>query len=218
MKQVFLASLLALSPMVSLSAQTAAEQLSGLLGSWQSLTTDFNQIVSNEHGRVLDRSSGQFDLKRPSSFRWQVKQPFEQLILGVGNTLWSYEKELDQLTIQTTEGSLGEVPAFLLTQDSDIGRSFNVSAYQFKEPKSGAMQDIFELKPKNPDNSLEQVNMTFQAGRLLGMELLDAMGQRTKVQFSGTQINPVLTDSLFKFEPPKGVDVLDYRNQPKKTR
>lgn len=215
MNKVLLAALIALAPGIS-QAQEPVQRLTQLLGSWQSLTTDFNQTVSNERGRVLDRSSGQFSLKRPSSFRWQVKQPFEQLILGVGSTLWSYEKELDQVTIQTTEGSLGEVPAFLLTQDSDIARSFQVTSYNFKQPDSGAMQEIFELKPKNPDNSLEQVNMTFQGERLLGMELLDAMGQRTRVLFSNSQVNPTLADSLFKFEPPKGVDVIDNRASSKK--
>ncbi len=51
--------------------------------------------------------------------------------------------------------------------------------------------------------------MAFNArAELMRMELYDAYGHRTVLNFSGLKSNPVLSSQLFKFVPPKGADVL----------
>ena len=51
--------------------------------------------------------------------------------------------------------------------------------------------------------------MAFNAqSELVVMELRDAFGHLTVLRFTKMQRNPQLPPVLFKFEPPKGADVL----------
>jgi outer membrane lipoprotein carrier protein len=43
------------------------------------------------------------------------------------------------------------------------------------------------------------------------MELKDNFGQTTLLRFSNLQRNPAMGASLFRFSPPKGVDVIGDR-------
>jgi outer membrane lipoprotein-sorting protein len=50
--------------------------------------------------------------------------------------------------------------------------------------------------------------MGFKGNELVAMELRDQFGQRTELTFSQLQRNPQVNPDSFRFEPPKGADVL----------
>jgi outer membrane lipoprotein carrier protein len=50
--------------------------------------------------------------------------------------------------------------------------------------------------------------MGFNADGLRAMELVDHFGQTTLLRFSNLRRNPKVDKSEFRFEPPKGADVL----------
>ncbi len=50
--------------------------------------------------------------------------------------------------------------------------------------------------------------MGFSATGLEAMELTDNFGQTTRLRFSNLQRNPKVDPGEFRFEPPKGADVL----------
>lgn len=67
-------------------------------------------------------------VQRQNQFRWETKSPAEQLIVANGNTMWIYDKDLQQATRQSVGSQIGEVPALLLSGDpGQIDRHFNVS-------------------------------------------------------------------------------------------
>ena len=41
------------------------------------------------------------------------------------------------------------------------------------------------------------------------MQVIDALGQRTEIGFSGWKRNPAFATGTFRYTPPKGVDVVD---------
>ena len=43
----------------------------------------------------------------------------------------------------------------------------------------------------------------------MSLEFLDQLGQRTVVKLTNVKINPFLSNHLFKFTPPKGVDIIN---------
>jgi outer membrane lipoprotein carrier protein len=43
---------------------------------------------------------------------------------------------------------------------------------------------------------------------LASLEILDGLGQRSVMLFNQFEVNPVLPDSVFKFTPPAGADVI----------
>ena len=65
------------------------------------------------------------------------------------------------------------------------------------------------LRPKQDGSDFEQVGLGFNAaGELGGMELADKLGQTTSLDFSNVRRNGPLDPALFRFEPPKGADVI----------
>ena len=55
------------------------------------------------------------------------------------------------------------------------------------------------------------VSGDFRGKTLAALEIVDAFGQRSLLQFSAVEINPKLADETFRFVPPKGSDVIESR-------
>lgn len=176
------------------------------LKSIKSYQADFIQRTSDNLGNTLQKVEGVMQVSRPGKLRWQTKPPFEQLVVSDGKDLWIYDQDLEQVTIKPMGQKLVETPALLLSGDSSlIADDFYVSLAQ----KNGAR--IYSLSPKDSSQLFDQLNFKFVDDKLLGMSILDASGQTTKVVFSQVKHNPKLTASLFTFSAPKGVDVIDSR-------
>ena len=46
-------------------------------------------------------------LERPGRFRWQTKEPMEQLVVADGQKMWVYDVDLEQVTVKKQEKGLG---------------------------------------------------------------------------------------------------------------
>lgn len=66
----------------------------------------------------------------------------------------------------------------------------------------------FTLKPKTKDTLFDSLNLSFRNGMINNMRLMDSIGQRTDIVFSGVKANEPIPASKFKFVIPKGVDVI----------
>ena len=152
----------------------------------------------------MQSAEGQLSFSRPGKFRWEYRKPYEQLIVGDGEKLWVYDKELAQVTVKKLDGALGSSPAALLAGSNEIEEVYNLDA---KGMKGGL--DWLEAYPKTDDTMFEKVRMGFKGNTLDTMELYDHLGQVTRIRFSGIQRNPGLGPSTFTFTPPDGVDVLE---------
>ena len=65
------------------------------------------------------------------------------------------------------------------------------------------------LTPKrDQDASFQSARLGFDAGALVRMEVVDALGQRTEIAFSGWRKNPRFAADTFRYTPPAGVDVI----------
>ncbi|MFO1384235.1 MAG: outer membrane lipoprotein carrier protein LolA [Moraxella sp.] len=47
-------------------------------------------------------------MQRPNQFRWQIDGTASQLIVANGNTLWVYDKDLNQATKQSVSNQVGD--------------------------------------------------------------------------------------------------------------
>ena len=63
-------------------------------------------------------------------------------------------------------------------------------------------------KPREPEAGFESVRMGFKGNELRAMELKDQFGQTTLLRFANLQRNPKVDPQTFRFDPPKGADVL----------
>ncbi len=185
-------------------AAGSIEKLQAFIAQTQSARANFTQQVIDKSGKTLQSASGKLVFSRPGKFRWEYQKPYEQLIVGDGEKLWVYDKELAQVTVKKLEGALGSSPAALLAGSNDIEQYYNVNA---KGVSRGL--DWLEAYPKEADSMFQKVRMGFKGNTLDTMEMHDQLGQITLIRFSRIERNPKLPADTFKFTPPQGVDVIE---------
>jgi len=201
-----LGAALALLSAVPAAQAAATDQLQSFVTSVKSARGEFTQQQMKGKGadaKVAGTSSGTFAFSRPGKFTWRYTKPYDQLLQADGQTLYIYDKDLNQVTERKLDGALGSSPAAILFGSNDLTKNFDV--------KNGATRDgveWLELTPKSKDTQFERIAIGFKAGNLEAMELRDAFGNTTMLTFSAIQKNPSLPADAFRFTVPKGADVM----------
>lgn len=177
------------------------DQLKAYLGSAHAARGDFGQTVISRSGKKPQQSSGSFAFVRPGKFRWTYEKPYAQLLVSDGDKLWSYDQDLNQVTVKKIGQALGATPAALLAGES-LDKNFTL--------KDGGTSDGIEFvdaTPKSQDASFERIRIGLADRAPQVMEIHDSFGQITLLRFSRFTSNPDLPAGLFHFVPPKGADV-----------
>ena len=142
-------------------------------------------------------------VKRPGLFYWHTDAPNEQTMISDGQKVTLWDPDLEQATIKKLDQRLTQTPALLLSGDvSKISESFDITSKQ-----AGGVID-FTLKPKTKDTLFDSLNLSFRNGVINNMRLVDSVGQRTDILFSGVKANEPIPAAKFKFDIPKGADVI----------
>ena len=183
-------------------AASAVDQLKSFVTSTRSAKGEFTQRILKS-GRAPQVSSGSFSFTRPGKFRWTVNKPFEQVLVADGQSLWIYDKDLNQVTVRALNDALGESPAAILFGGNDLDKRFVVT-------EAGVRDGVewFDAVPRNKESTFERVSIGMRNGVPDAMELRDAFGQVSVLQFQGFARNVDLPADSYVFVPPKGADVL----------
>jgi outer membrane lipoprotein carrier protein len=163
----------------------------------------FRQVVTGKSGRVPQESSGTFAFARPGKFRWSYDRPYAQLLVGDGDKLWIYDRDLNQVIVKKLDRALGATPASLLAGSNAFETNFVLI--------DGGIVDgveFVEAKPKSPDTGFDQIRIGFKDNLPRTMELHDNFGQVTQLTFDAFERNPPIDAALFRFSPPPGADVI----------
>jgi len=178
-------------------------RLTQLLEKSQTLTARFSQLTLDGTGTQLQETAGEMSLQRPGLFYWHTDAPAEQTMISDGKKVTLWDPDLEQATIKNLDQRLTQTPALLLSGDvSKISQSFDISAKE-----AGGVID-FTLKPKTRDTLFDSLRLSFRNGLVNDMQLIDSVGQRTNILFTGVKANEPIPASKFKFDIPKGADVI----------
>ena len=194
----------ALALVFALAAAAASiERYKAFLDGTQSARAQFEQKVYDRSGKLVQQSHGSFVFQRPGRFRWVYQKPADQVIVGDGQRVWIYDRQLNQVTVRKLATALGSTPAALLAGASGIEQAFALSDAGEKDGL-----EWMEARPREREAGFEHVRLGFDAHGLQAMELTDNFGQNTVLRFSKLERNPKVNAAEFRFEPPKGADVL----------
>ncbi|HEY0719974.1 MAG TPA: outer membrane lipoprotein chaperone LolA [Gammaproteobacteria bacterium] len=200
----FVFVMLLLATANSWAANEGKKQLDGFLAKLTTLQSEFVQSLVDANGKVLDESEGVMQIARPGKFRLEYTSGSNnQLYVADGNKVWVYDRDLAQVTVKKQDEALGSTPALLLSSTAPIEKNFRVKELGFHE----GFQWL-ELKPLKSEGSFEYVRLAMEGNVLRAMEMIDGFGQTTRLYFKTLQRNPKLADTLFRFTPPKDVDVV----------
>ncbi len=182
---------------------TGRESLERFFKEVDRYTAAFDQVVLDESGQPVQEAKGRLWIERPNKFRWNYEEPYKQQIVSDGERLWVYDEDLKQVTVRPLKEGLLETPAALLAGKRKLEERFEI-----KDAGTDGGFAWAELTPKGKDSGFEQVRLGFQQGRLHTLELLDALGQRTRYALHSALENQPIAPSRFTFTPPPGVDVV----------
>lgn len=170
-------------------------------------TAGFFQTSTLQAMDITDTASGRIFVKRPAMMRWEYQTPDVQTITTDGQTLWIYRPEDQQVII-------GKAPAFFSDGKgagflSDLGllrRKFYITLA--KELK----QEHYQLKlfplTKTLDVSVVYLSVDKKTFNIVRIVTLNSYGDTTRIDLKAIRTNRQLDDALFKFQIPKGVEIL----------
>ena len=197
------------SGLLMLAALLCARADANALADFQAFTastksgrTNFEQFVFDAKGKQTQRTGGTLTFQRPGKFRWAYDKP-AQVIVGDGKKVSFFDQDLNQVTVRSWEQAFSGTPAALLSGKGDIDSAFTLVA-------AGEKDGIrwLDAMPRKSDAGIEKIRMGFANGLFAAMELSDAFGNLTRLNFSKFERNPKLDSKEFVFVPPKGADVI----------
>lgn len=200
--KLFSGLLLVAAPVLAFAGPT--EDLVKRLAAVQTLSGSFEQVVLDQGGTRLQEASGDMQMARGNRFRWHTLEPFEQLAVSDGSTVWIYDVDLEQVVEKPLTADTASTPALLFGGDPDqVGEAFLVE----EGARNGKMV-TYRLAPLHDDTLFVELEVTFSGDMPHSMRLEDALGQQTSLDFRRTRINEPLDSSAFDFIAPDGVDVI----------
>ncbi len=182
----------------------AREDLTTFTKGLKGLDGQFSQQVFNANGKLKESSSGRVALSVPRLFRWEYTRPYQQLIVADGKQVWVYDPDLQQVTKRPQGSEEQNSPLAALVDPVKLNRD-----YAIKEAGMLSGLDWLELTPKTAtDTGFKSARLGFGPQGLSTMQVVDALGQKTRITFTSWKRNPSFAIGTFRYVPGKGVDVV----------
>ncbi len=190
------------------AAQSSADELGetlvrNFITNVITLQGSFDQSLIDADGIVVDVTSGTLEIERPTRFRWSYSEPYEQWLIADGLNVWSYDLDLQQVTVKPQQDALANTPALLLGGAKDALAHFNFGGTTVEEVTTWV-----RLEPKDENSGFNRVELGFIDGELLRMMFFDNLQQITMVALHDVTVNEPIDAERFEFSVPDGVDVV----------
>jgi outer membrane lipoprotein carrier protein len=157
-------------------------------------------------------SKGQLFLKK-GKMRWDYREPSKQQIFVDGERFLYYVPEHRQVIRSRLGGqSDGHLPLRLLSGAGRLDQDFQISFEGESKPAQKSI--VLRLIPKK-EMELTKIVLTvvpspqIEGWMIQKVALYEANGNISTSSFEGIQINKGVSDDLFTFKIPKGVEVID---------
>jgi outer membrane lipoprotein carrier protein len=161
---------------------------------------------------ISDTAEGHLIVKRPGKMRWEYLIPDEQTIITNGKSMWIYRPADKQVMVgRAPEFFSGGKGAGFLSDIRQIRKSFRVTL------QKAISSEHFRLRllPKSPTPDLADVVLSVSRSDYLVQQVLtyNSYGDETRIVLSDYQFNKNPKDSLFTFDIPEGIDVVQIDQQ-----
>jgi outer membrane lipoprotein carrier protein len=163
----------------------------------------FEQSLIDAEGTIIERTSGTLEIERPTRFRWSYDEPYEQWLVADGLNIWSYDLDLDQVTVKPQAQALANTPALLLGGSEDALEQFDFGGTTIEE-----ITTWVRLEPKDKNSGFNRVELGFIDSELRRMVFFDNLEQTTLVSLYDVELNEPIDAERFEFVVPEDVDLV----------
>jgi len=164
---------------------------------------NFEQVLIDADGEVIERTTGTLEISRPGKFRWSYVDPYEQWLIADGLNIWSYDVDLAQVTVKSQAAALANTPALLLS-----GSANALDQFDYEGSYDETVTTWVKLAPRNTDSGFLRMELGFIDDTLNRMVFFDNLEQTTLIEFSDVAVNGQIDPARFEFLVPDGVDVV----------
>ena len=190
----------------SQESNTAATELIDLFGRITSYTAEFKQLTRDARDEVIETQIGRVVFSRTNGLRWQVNEPFSQVIVAKRNVLYVHDLDLEQLTMRTLSDLPDSAFTLLLMNASEESLSeFDVRNLTGADKTFGIG---YGLKPNSKGSFFQDLRVYFVDTVITRIDVVDHFGHRTEVLFRNSIANQVVELEEFEITVPEGTDVI----------
>ena len=167
------------------------------------LESRFEQSLIDAEGTILERTSGTLEIERPTRFRWSYADPYEQWLVADGVNVWSYDLDLEQVTVKPQAEALANTPALLLGGSENALEQFVFGGTTVEE-----ITTWVRLQPKDKNSGFNRVELGFIDNELRRMVFFDKLEQTTLIALHDVKVNEPIAAARFEFQVPDDVDLV----------
>ena len=189
----------------------SADQIVDSLQKNYDATVDFVADFRQEtEVKTLNRNLkawGKLTFKRPGKMLWRYEEPKGQFVLADGKNLYFYQPEQNQVIKSPLSNAFrSDIPLSFLLGLGNLKKDFNVALKGADEN-----QYVLRLEPKGDLGGFSEVlvGVGRNTSDILWVSVRDAASNVTTLRFSAMRKGIGVQESLFHFQLPDGVDIVE---------
>jgi outer membrane lipoprotein carrier protein len=172
---------------------------------------NFVQEVTVKALQRTEREEGIVYFKNPYLIRWDYERPKAKKLVISAKKAWLYIPEDRVVYVQNVDGFLrSKLAVRFLSGIGKLQEDFTMQ-YAPSEMHSLDANYLLVLIPKERHEATGKLYLSVDRATLqvVGCRFFDSYGNETKIKLVKTKVNQGLSDTLFIFRPPQGVDLVE---------
>ena len=208
------------------SAKQLVAQMERLYSSPRTMQAVFLERYTENH-RVVRSEAGKAYFRRPGKMRWEYESPEKDLFLVDGKTAWFYVPEDHTVSrVPARESTDLRTPLALLAGEMRVSRvceRVELATSEKAESQDHAMLECQIREPRadhsgqaaqksatgHTENDTVFFEIVRDTGELVRLIVRQSGGVQVEFRFENWRFDPPVPDSLFRFEPPRGVAIVN---------
>lgn len=186
--------------------------IDGIQNKYEEINSFHATFTQSSEVKALNKTQtaeGEVWFKKPGKMRWSFQTPNKDQIVSDGKTLWFYDEE-EQQVIETPVAQVSETQSTttLLSGLGNIKELFDASFAESKDMTSNGSY-LVDLVPRG-EEEYNKVTISVDKNDMMvnTIYLYDPFGNLTTVKLAGIKTNGDVSDTLFTFNTPDGVEVV----------
>jgi outer membrane lipoprotein carrier protein len=172
-----------------------------ILDNLQTLHAEFTHQAA-----LSETQTGEIWLRKPGLFRVETGAPLSQTIVSDGVSMWTHDRDLEQVIISPLNTRVDEMPILLFSGEPEaISQNYIIESFESEQIQH------FVLTPVDNTNLITKLMLSFQENLPVSISVENAMQKRTTIKLSNVSELVDGTKSMFTLQVPKFADVFDDR-------
>lgn len=181
----------------------------------------------SESGRLVRTEAGKAYFERPGKMRWEYEAPEKNVFLVDGKTAWFYVPEDHTVTrVPAKKSTDWRTPLALLAGEVKLSRICNKIGYAAQQAPENSADVVLYCGLRGASKSegakeagsqptrvevqdVAYLEVVESSGELERVLVNDSGGVGIEFRFASWQFNPKVDDSLFRFQVPRGVAIVN---------